>query len=248
MTGHVPFVLTAGLQQGSVPDPRFGIALDGLLAGQVRQRARASGSAGGPVPAASELDGGLSADVPPDPDLPLSRCPGTGTADGWHWQATFSTALAPDGTRVVRAETHHRTARLDTRLMERVGVRLPQHLPEHNGRYRSRRMPDLSVASHSLVWHGIGDPAAVLDLALGVLAVGGGRARGEGTVLWWDCIPVNVPSPDLHAHTRPDGTLGRPCPVECAARLGIVHQTGPAGTRPPYWHPSRQAILAVPAS
>ena len=242
----VPLAVTATLTQGIVLDPRVGLALDGLLASQVRHRARARAAGpDGSLPSGSTLDGGLAVDAPADPDLPLARCPGDGTADGWHWAATFGVAVLPDGTPARDAQAHYRTGRLDGRQAEHAARPLPEHIPERNGRYKARRAPDLSTPAAAVLWRAVGDPDAVLDLLAPLPAIGSARSRGEGAVRSWQVTAVPGGDPHAHGHLDAAGSLARPCPHACLPP-GVAHQTGPAGLRPPYWHPARQALLALP--
>jgi hypothetical protein len=241
-----PFTVIAHLQQGAALDARFGVALDGLLAAQVRRRRQIEAAIGGvPLPG-SLLDGGLACEQPTDVPLPLTACPGD---DGtWHWMATTAEPIDHDGRPLPPdPDIHHLTGRLNHRRAEAVAARLPQHLPPGSGRYRTRLLPVVTFPAAALRWRGVGDPNAVADLLTPLTGVGARRGTGEGAVLRWEIRPEPGADHDRHGHLHAGGDLGRPVPPACARRLAAPGVgIGTAGLRPPYWHPDRQHALALP--
>jgi hypothetical protein len=240
---HQPFTVAARLQQGAALDARFGTALDGILASQIRQRAkRALGGDGGPVPG-SVLDGGQHIDAPVEIDLPLDRCP----VDPWHWLATTAAPVDHTGAPVTGlVDVHHLHNRHPHRISEVVARKLPTHVSMTAGRFRARRLPVITTPAAALTWRGVGDVAVIADLLTPLSTVGARRGGGEGTVLAWTVTAHPDGDPDAFGHLHADGTLGRPAPEECTARLSVDGPRGTAGIRPPYWHRSRQHILVLP--
>lgn len=231
--------VTATLQQGLVLDPRYGVALDGLLASLVRHRA-AQGRPG------ADLDGGLNA-APADWDLPLARC--TLAGDDWHWAASTGQAVDGAGQHLpaAPADPHRLMVRLDERRAEQVALRLPRNVGGPRGRYRTKVTPVLATVCPAITWHAYGDPDLIAELLTGLPSVGGRRGTGEGTVLAWAVTEQDVGDPDAFAHTHPDGSLGRPVPAACARQYGFpADRTGLAGLRPPMFHRDRQRLLVLP--
>lgn len=240
-----PFTVHARLQQGAALDARFGVALDGLLAAQIRQQAKRALGLDGPVPG-SLLDGGQHAADPAEVDVPLARC--ARGREGWHWLATTALPVGHDGTPVVPVlDVHHVNGRYDDRIGETVARKIPASIPPTSGRYRSRRLPVVTMPAAGLIWRGVGDPDAVRNLLEPLATVGARRGVGEGTVLAWTVTADPDADPDAWGHLHPDGSLGRPAPADCAHHLG-VHGVGRglAGLRPPYWHATRQHLLVLP--
>jgi hypothetical protein len=227
----VPFQVTAWLQQGVAQDARLGVALDGLLAGQLlREQLGVDYAATDPDDPTVD---------PPDLPLPLAACAAGGD---WHWAATFAQPIPP-----CTLEVHYWHSRLDELHAELAVARLPTRLPSHHGRYRARRMPLVVTVTRGLRWRGVGDPDEVARLLTPVIAVGARRGHGEGAVLGWEVTRDPAGDPDRFAHLGPDGTLARPCPPGCAGRLGLpVGELGVAGLRPPYKHPRRQRQQVLP--
>ena len=243
MAGLTPFTVTAVLQHGIVLDARRAVTLDGLLASVTRAGARPAGVPG------SLLDGGLDTDAPADWDLPLARCDRAGE---WHWLCTAAFPVGVDGQPLPAGppDVRRLLTRLDERRAAQVAVRVPAGAGGPRGRYRPRIAPVLATVAAAVTWRAVGDPAGVSALLDGLPAIGGRRGSGEGAVLAWQVQATagdNVDA-DWFGHTHPDGTLGRPCPVGCAARTGATGWTvGVAGLRPPVMHPARQRELAVPS-
>jgi CRISPR type IV-associated protein Csf3 len=231
VTVMVPFQVTAHLQQGVALDARFGVALDGLLAGLLLRQQRGE-AYGANDPTDPTVD-------PDDLELPLARC----TAGGdWHWQATCARPQVP-----WFQEVHTWTKRLGHRQAELAADWLPRSLPSHQGRYRAHRRPLVVTVTRALSWRAVGDPTAAAALLAPVASIGARRNSGEGTVHAWTVTPAPAGDPDRFGHLDADGRLARPCPPGCAARLGTAAPlVATAGIRPPYWHPRRQRHLAVP--
>jgi hypothetical protein len=241
---HVPFEVTALLQQGAVVDMRRGVMLDGLLASVLRDQAR--GSLTG-----SLLDGGLGVDCPADWDLPLARCMTSRDGeDVWHWMATCGDPVGVRGMPVEAAppDVHRLMVRLDERRGSQVAVRMPADAGGLRGRFRPRISPVMVTPAAALVWRAVGDMSAVEALLADVWSVGGRRGSGEGAVLGWQVRELEGQDRDRVGHVHADGRLGRPVPVECARRCDArLWGEGVGGIRPPSFHRSRQMLLAVPA-
>lgn len=242
MAGLTPLTVTAVLQQGVSMDLRYGIALDGLLVGQVRAQAahRTSAFSG------SLLDGGLAEPEPEEWDIPLGKCT---LSEDWHWLCTTGMPQDFHGRRVHGTpDTHRLLGDLDERRAEQVSIALPKNVGGARGRFRRRTTPVLVFPAAQVVWRAIGDVDAVRVLLEGVTTIGARRGSGEGTVLQW-----RVEASDTHdneftfAHTHLDGIAGRPMPTACAEKAGLpTHLTGVAGIRPPMFHAGRQKVLVLP--
>jgi CRISPR type IV-associated protein Csf3 len=249
VAGLTPLVITATVQQGVVIDPRYGIALDGLLATQLRSAAAVKA---GHARAGAELDGGLGLEVPDLWEVPLGRC--TRAGQDWHWLASVGMPVDHQGRRVPWVVDAHRLlGDLDETRTAQVAVSQPMHLGGARGRYRRRITPVLVIPAAQLVWHAVGDKGQVRALLEPLTAIGGRRGSGEGAVLGWqvrDALPVEVSTAggvDLFAHRHPDGTLGRPCPLVCAEAVGAdLSRQGYAGLRPPMFHPGTRRNLVLP--
>lgn len=240
--GHVPFTVRARLERAAALNARVGPCLDGLLASVTRDRARSTGD-GPPVPG-SLLDGGLDVDDPATVNLPLTACADPDTRL-WHWACTTGTPVGHDGQPVTGdPQVTHLTGRLHETMFPAVQP-LPGSVPLARGRYRARYVPVVTTPAAAILWYGVGDPDQVADLLHDVTHVGGRRGTGEGHVLDWQVTACQGADTHRFAHAHPDGRLGRPCPVGCATRFTGWTQ-GIAGLQPPYWHRSRQHLLAVP--
>lgn len=243
---HTPFTVIAHVQQGVALDARFGVALDGLLASVIRDRAKGTHGQPGLPLTGSQLDGGLTAAEPSTTDLPLSRC--TLDPTDWHWLAT--TAYPVDHHRqpvVGDPDVHHHHTRPRERVIAAVATRIPTTMPPSSGRYRMRRLPVVTIPAAAVIWRGVGDPHAVRDLLADIPAIGSRRGTGEGTILKWEIDAEPDADPALHGHCHPDHSIGRPIPPTCAKTLHLpAHRLGHAGLRPPYWHPATQRSLLLP--
>lgn len=235
MTTLQPLRVTATMSTGIACTIPWGIALDGLLASELRahQKARLDHDGIDYAPA-------MDQDCPPDLDLPLARCELDQT---WHWAATCGFPDDP----TIRPDVHTWTKRVDPRHLEQTVEVLPKVLSERQGRWKAHRMPVLVTPTRTLTWHAIGDPEAILELLEGIPAIGKKRAQGEGHVLSWDISPAGDLDLFTAGHLHPDGTLGRPVPTGCLAdHPALRTQLGSAGIRPPYMHPSRRATAYLP--
>lgn len=256
---HVPFTVTAHLQQGVALDVLFGTALDGLLASAVRDRAKVAAAAHGRYLTGSMLDGGLDADQPAVVPLPLGVCAASPVTDqahatdpDWHWLCTTAYPVDLTGHRTTGdPDVHHQHSRIREATLAHVADALPASLPPASGRYRLRRMPVVTTPAAAVQWQGIGDPDAVCDLLSAIPAIGRRRGTGEGLVLRWNVTPHDtLPAGQWlrFGHCHPDGTLGRPIPHACLDRAGLsADRQGVAGIRPPYWHPATQRNVLLPA-
>lgn len=253
-SSHVPCTVTARLQQGVVLDVLFGTALDGLLASVIRGRAKAAASAvTGTLITGSLLDGGLHAESPAVVDLPLARC-GTETDPDWHWMCTTAHPTGFDGAPLAsNPDVHYQHSRVRERVLEHVALVLPASLPPSSGRYRMRRLPVVSTPAVAVTWQAVGDPAQIADLLTGLPAIGRRRGTGEGAVVSWEitAAPEHLDDSTVrnrYGHCHRDGTLGRPTPARCMHGLALpADREGVAGIRPPYWHPSTQHPVVLPA-
>ena len=255
-----PLRVTAHLQAGVVHSHSWGIALDGLLASQVHERAKdAALSAGEPIVPVMERD------VVEDLELPLARC-GTNNCDpideDWHWAATCAwpepagaaglelagPADVDEGRDGEDYEVRTWYSFPDHDILERLVTTLPQHVDDERGRWRRYAMPQLVTMAPALTWRAVGDVDAVHALLEPIRAIGKSRARGEGTVLRWDVTPEPDADPWDAGHLHPDGSLGRPVPASCLTGRDAVRHDAVAwtGLRPPYLHPARRRRLHRP--
>ncbi len=239
MTTLAPMRIRARLAAGLAHAGPWGIALDGLLAGEVWAAEKERQLSLGRIPLRA-MD---SDEPPPDLELPLARCE---PEDGpWHWAATCARPPQPPQ----RIDIHMWTGRVDSRSLEQAAAALPKIISSRQGRYRARRMPLLVTPCSEVVWHAVGDIDEVTRLLTPIRSIGKKRTSGEGQVLDWTITDA----PDLDeltaAHLHPDGTLGRTTPASCRGQFADVVDggRGTAGIRPPYMHPSRQLELYLPA-
>lgn len=239
MSVHVAVTVRARLASGVAHSTPWGISLDGLLASQIREDAKAAARDGGtdypPYDPA----------LPPDElELPLARCEIDG-GDDWHWAATFA---HPEG-EVPGPHVTYWTARPDQHALDHLSESLPAHVSERQGRYRSRIMPLPLTIARALVWRAVGDPDQIRDLLDPVIVVGRKRSSGHGHVLDWTITPEPDAEPWAYGHLHPDGTLGRSTPHSCLAGHPDITTGGggQAGLRPPYMHPAmrRPVLLAA---
>lgn len=234
MTAMEPLRITAHLATGYACAAPWGIALDGLLASELRAEQKNQLHADG-----KPIIGAMESDNPPDLPLPLARC----TLDTtWHWAATCGAPTDPD----VRPDIHTWTSRVDHRHLEHTTTSLPRTIPERQGRYKATRMPLLVTPARSITWHAVGEPDRIADILDGITAIGKKRSQGEGHVLRWEVLVVDV-DPFMAGHCWPDGTLGRPTPPGCLrGHPELATRQGRAGIRPPYMHPSRRGDAFLP--
>lgn len=247
---HSAFILTAFLEQGVVTDSFYGLALDGILASQVRKESaqylglRRDGG--------EELDGGLHASDPVDWNLPLSACVPRGAPLDWHWMCSVGFPLNHDGVMLtdIVPDTHRLSVRLDARRAYQIAVKVPTTAGGASGRFRTRITPVLSSPAAAICWKVVGDAEEVFRLVSTIPAIGGRRGVGEGAVVKWEISTQNITQDEHWAFAHYDlRNLGvsRPIPQECAQRLSVAEpREGQAGIRPPLIHPSRQRTLIMP--
>lgn len=232
-------VVTAELAAGLAHTSPWGIALDGLLASVVWADAKAELVEQGAYERRVR-----DQDDPVDLDLPLARC--TRDSGLWHWAATFSWPVNPSPA----PEVSWWTGAYDARDTEQVAAKVTQRVDRSSGPYRTRRMPLLVTMCAAVTWRAVGDVEQVAALLEDIPAIGKKRGAGHGHVLAWRVEHAPWISEQSAGHLHPDGTLGRPCPIRCAAELEVLdtQTTGQAGLRPPYTHPARQHTLYLPTS
>jgi CRISPR type IV-associated protein Csf3 len=247
---HQPLIVEALLEQGVVVDGFYGLALDGLLASQLRKDAAVSLNL--ERPGGIDLDGGLATQSPIDWNLPLARCQFSPDAADWHWSCSVGTPLGPQNENMLDQppDTHRLSTRLDVRRAYQVAVKVPATAGGSSGRFRPRVTPVLTVPATRIAWTAVGSRDEVARLLSDIPAIGARRGAGEGAVLEWR---VRAHSPAEGAwhfvHVNPwVGRLSRPLPAECAHHAGFqASPTARAGLRPPLLHPSRQRLLAMPS-
>ena len=238
MTGHVPLRVTAHLEAGVAQAAPWGIALDGLLAGVIHQRAKSAlleaGRAHQPLAERDDVD---------DLDLPLARC---ARGEDWHWACTCAQPV--DGQQDM-PDVRYWLGAADPRDLEEVAEAMPGRLEIGQGRYRQHYMPLLTTVTSAVTWDAVGDPDIIRDLVQNIWAIGKKRAAGQGRVLRWEVHPTDR-EPWEAGHLHPDGAVGRPTPSTCLPpeilnenRHGGI---GWAGLRAPYHHRSRQRRLVLP--
>lgn len=248
MQAH-PLIIEAHLQQGLVVDRFYGLALDGILASQVRKEAAIHlglGRAGG-----ADLDGGLSGHSPVDWALPLAQCIPSTQPDDWHWACSIGTPLGLQDRPVANdpPDTHRFSTQLDSRRAYQVAVKVPSTAGGSSGRFRPRVTPVLAIPALRIAWTAVGDVDEVRRLLGSIPAIGGRRGAGEGAVLRWEVTVASQPDELWHfAHRSPwSQGLARPMPAECAEQMGSSPSgMARAGVRPPLIHPARQRLLAMP--
>lgn len=239
MSELVPLTVRARLAGGVAHSAPFGISLDGLLASQIREDAKAAAR-----------DAGI--DYPPyDPalapdelELPLARCEIAGGED-WHWAATFA---YPEG-EIPGPHVTTWVARPDQHALDQMSAELPAHVSHRQGRYRARVMPLPLTVARALVWRAVGDPDRICELLAPIAVIGKKRSAGHGDVLDWTVTAEPGAEQWEYAHLHPDGTLGRTTPHRCLDGRGDIATggAGQMGIRPPYMHPAlrRPALLPV---
>lgn len=211
---------------GVACDP-VGVDLAGVLASRMVRLLEASGLE---VPGVGE-----------DLDLPLAVC--DGGAVGWHWAAGCSTPT------VTLAGYGRRARVIDPGWLAATSAGRWPTILASKGPYKDRVTPYQVRQGGTLTWRAVGDAHKVAHLLAPVRFVGKCRGVGEGMITSWSVSVVDVPVREwgVWVHTRPDGSLGRACPVECATTYapGASWSQGLWGLRPPVGH--HQATLAVPA-
>lgn len=243
MNNFVPFTLTAHLRQDIAMHPITGIALDGILASQLRaQRAARHNTA------ASVADNGLHTHTPYEWDLPLAKCEIAGE-HMWHWLTTTGQLANPDGTTTLPAtESYPITNRFDEQRAPHTTIKIPQHISTKEGKFRNKITPLPTILADTITWQAVGDPDTVWNLISPLTAIGGRRGIGHGTVNRWTIETATPKNAVVFGHTHPNGKPGRPLPTQCAhaCRLPLT-PIGPSGLRPPLFHPAQQHLLVIPS-
>jgi CRISPR type IV-associated protein Csf3 len=138
----------------------------------------------------------------------------------------------------------------DWKVMGRMEVRKRAPLDEHKrwgsgyevntsaGRFKAHDLKLPSRFATELHWFAFGRPGPIQRvLTQHITAVGRKRGHGNGRVLSWTVE-------DWHEDWSVfvGDSLSRPMPQGFANGAAIAR----AGIRPPYWHPSRQVVCALP--
>lgn len=228
---HEPLQVTAHLEAGIVFGHPWGIALDGLLASTLLDRADSDD--------AKVLD----QPTPSLVDLPLARCD---AGRSWHWASTC--AWPVDGTDLLPHVTYF-SAHADHRHLETLAQSTPKTVSDRRGRYRAHHRPVLVTTCTAVVWQAAGHADQIRDLLSIIPAIGKKRTHGHGRVLKWTVTATPNLSTWDASHLHPNGTLGRPCPPSCLdGRPDVIDGgRGRAGVRPPYIHPATQTDVRLPA-
>lgn len=234
----VPLLVRARLASGVAHATPWGMSLDGLIASEIRENAKATARAADTDYTPYNID-----EEPEDLDLPFARCQNAG-ADHWHWAATF--AWPED--ELPGPHVQYWTARPDQRALAQAAAALPAHVSERQGRYRSWVMPLPLTIARCLTWRAVGDPAAIAHLLAGITTIGKKRGTGNGHVLEWSVDADPNGDEWEHAHLHPDGSLGRTTPPACLDHRPDIATAGIGlmGLRPPYMHPARRADVLLP--
>lgn len=244
------FQVVAHLYHGAVLDPRVGVALDSLLASQIRQRAKIEQGLSG-----QELDGGLSRldNTVKVVELPLQRCEDPTNPQRWHWMATTAVPVDHDGNIVVVDTPHVNTIIQSAHVseMEESVSKLQGVVSNKSGRWKGNRIPVITTPAAALVWKGVGDVDEVADLLYDLDSVGHRRNAGEGAIRSWEIKSCDT-DPLAAGHLNPvqPEQIGRPCFEHCLAALHIAPQSvyqSRVGVRPPYWHPGTQEAAFLPS-
>lgn len=210
---HVPFQVEARIPSGRVvlPDP-WSCMLDGLLAA-VMLKDRLGANYG--------YSAGV-AELQPD-DLPLEAW---SHGDEWWFAATAPIyADEPD------VDTDWLVGRQDTYNARLYCPDLPKSIQTQGGRYRNTRTPVPVTLTERLVWRGIGDIDAVMDLLSHVDSVGARRGAGFGVVTGWavERLPSDA---GIWRDAHPGPT--RPLPAAYATEQGFTTEAIPCPLTPPY--------------
>lgn len=237
MPDLVPVRVVAELASGVGSTSGWGPGLDGIVASELWARHKGAQIAAGEDPVG--LDPNRD---PEDLDLPFARVE---CATSWYWASTCG---YPDG-RDPHPEVRYWTGRADQQELAVLAANPPASIPDRQGRLRSRVMPLPVLMCRRMVWHAIADPSQLREILPRVRAIGKKRGCGEGEVRKWTVDEVDI-DPFAAAHLHPDGTLGRPTPIEALGEQPGVRTGARAvlGVRPPVMHPSRRAVVWLPAA
>lgn len=211
--------------------------MDGIVASQLWADRKAAQLAAGEDPVGLDPDR-----EPEDMDLPFERLE---FGDGWYWAATcgYPDALDP------HPEVRYWTGRADQAALAVLTDNPPAAIPDRQGRLRSRVMPLPVLMCGRMVWHAVGDLSQLLEVLSSVRSIGKKRGCGEGEVRAWTVEVVDVDR-FAAAHLHPDGSLGRPTPIDVLGEQPAMRTGARAvlGVRPPVMHPSRRAEVWLPAT
>ena len=244
-----PFLLSAFLIEGIVMDTRIGIALDSLLASEIRRKEKQLKGISG-----QELDGGLSRmdNTIKTVELPLLKCE---NKEGWHWLATCGVPVNLDNTLLPSSlpQVQSIIQARDDRKQEQHVSYLAKSISDTSGRWRGRRIPIPVTTAPKILWSGVGDVPSVLNLVKGIQSIGQRRRAGIGSILRWEIEELDS-SPNHAGHLNPASDrpmIARPCYSSCMESLPVpfteVYSTV-GGVRPPYWHQSTQDSVYLPHS
>lgn len=237
MPDLVPVRVVAELTSGVGSTSGWGPSLDGIVASQMWAERKADQLEAGEDPVG--LDPGRE---PEDLDLPFARVSFDG---GWYWAGTcgYPDELDP------HPEVRYWTGRADQAELAVLASSPPAAISDRQGRLRSRVMPLPVLMCRRMVWHAVADPARLRQLLPTVRAIGKKRGCGEGEVRAWAVEEVAI-DPFAAAHLHPDGTLGRPTPIEVLGDHPTIRTGARAvmGVRPPVMHPNRRAAVWLPVA
>lgn len=242
-----PFLLSAFLTDGIAMDTRIGVALDSLLASEIRRKEKQSKGLSG-----QELDGGLSRtdNTVETVDLPLKKCE---SEEGWHWLATCGIPVSLDNTLLPTTlpQVQSIIQTRDDRKQEQHVSYLAKSISDTSGRWRGRRIPIPITTAPKIIWTGVGDLDAVLSLTSVIQSIGQRRRAGVGSVLRWEIEGLDSTANEA-GHLNPASDrpmIARPCYKTCLNRLSVslteAYSTV-GGMRPPYWHQSTQEGVYLP--
>ena len=222
-----PLKVTAHLLRGASLDP-LTLDLAGILASQLWVEAPKGRESSEPNP--------------DDLDLPLDICEG-GEA-GWHWLASCAVTNPLEET-PQEPRTYYRV--VDDSAASRLGDRPIPYWSPRSSAYRDMMMPAHITLTPTLTWWAVGDEQRIKELLAPIRSLGKRRNKGEGRVLRWEVKKVQSDKPWELAHMGESEEIIRPCPTECAEKLGVPYSQGWHALRPPSWNPDRLKLLAIPA-
>lgn len=221
----IPLTVTARLACGFVAMDPWTPMLDSLLGYEVLRRQLG--------PAFYEQDPHRDGLI--EPDLPLER---RGSGDSWYWAAS-----GPQYAELTQYLRHWHKRFDDAHALDFADTGKARKVSTASGRYKNWRVPLVCRLSPEIVWHCVGDPAAILDLVMGVTHLGKKIAQGMGAVLGWE-----VTSAAEDWSERREGRVLRPLPVpECFNAVPGVH-VGEVAIRPPYWWLGHRRRCVLPGS
>lgn len=234
-----PFKIKAYLRTPIVLPP-FGIALDGLLASELRAEQVAEKN----LATGSLLDGGLRTEDVFRWELPLRACEHGSRP---HWEAT--TSLLADIPRDAHVHSQRIYSQFSHPLAEASPqVVLPERLDLKSGRLKSKAITVPTLTVPYVSWLGIGDLLQVKELLNNVTHIGGRRHIGYGEVAAWEFVqlPSKGEAVDwgfTHVH---DGQLAQIMPIECGERTGVEYMVGDGNISPPYFKVDTYEPCAFP--